>query len=166
MGGHHKVPMAELKIELQKLGCENVVTLLNSGNIIFEAPSENVPNLEMRISTHLEKYFGFSIPTIIRTSKNILDLLEALPFNKIELTKDTRFYVSLLRNNNEGDLKLPWKSLDNSYEIISKQDNTVCSVLDISITKTPKAMSAFEKFYGKDVTTRNWKTIERIGLKI
>jgi hypothetical protein len=27
-------------------------------------------------------------------------------------------------------------------------------------------MEALEKFYGKDMTTRNWNTIERIGEKI
>ena len=35
VGGHHKVPMAELSKELKKLNFENVVTLLNSGNVVF-----------------------------------------------------------------------------------------------------------------------------------
>ena len=32
--------------------------------------------------------------------------------------------------------------------------------------KVPKAMEILEKYYGKDNTTRNWNTIERIGMKI
>ena len=61
---------------------------------------------------------------------------------------------------------LPWKSSDNSYEIIGKSDKTILSVLDLSVAKTPKAMKAFEKFFGTDSTTRNWKTIERIVKKL
>ncbi|MGY8913954.1 MAG: DUF1697 domain-containing protein, partial [Flavobacteriales bacterium] len=38
VGGHHKVPMAVLKTEFEKLGFKNIVTLLNSGNILFEGP--------------------------------------------------------------------------------------------------------------------------------
>ena len=39
------------------------------------------------------------------------------------------------------------------------------SVLDLSEAKTTKAMEVLEKFYGKDITTRNWNTIERIAKK-
>jgi len=66
VGGHHKVPMADLRKELEKLGFENVETLLNSANIIFEAISDYEENLEKKISAHLEKSFGFPIPTIVR----------------------------------------------------------------------------------------------------
>ena len=163
VGGHHKVPMADLNKELQKLKFENIKTLLNSGNIIFEATDESILNLEKKTSEHLEVSFGFPIPTIIRSSEVINQLLSNNPFEDIILSKDIRLYVSFLNKDSESDLALPWTSSDNSYRIIEKRDKTVLSVLDLSISKTPKAMEAFEKFYGKDVTTRNWNTIERIG---
>ena len=166
VGGHHKVPMADLKKELQKLELENIVTLLNSGNIIFDSSSESISMLEKKVSEHLKKSFGFSIPTIIRKSELIYELLNKNPFKDVKLTKDIRLYVSFLRKNDKTNLKLPWKSSDNSYIIIGKNDQTILSVLDLSISKTPKAMGALEKYFGKDITTRNWKTIERIGLKL
>lgn len=166
VGGHHKVPMAILKTEMQKLGFENIITLLNSGNIIFDGPNENTSRLEQQISTHLEKVFGFSIPTIIRTTRVIYNLLDHDPFIAIERTKDIRLYVSFLKNNLEPDLKLPWISSDNSYKIIEKRDQTIISVLDLSISKSPKAMESIEHHYGKEITTRNWNTIERIGKKL
>jgi N-acetyl-gamma-glutamylphosphate reductase len=57
-------------------------------------------------------------------------------------------------------------SFYNSFEIVEKMNETKFSILDLSISKTPKAMEVFEKFYGKDMTTRNWNTIERVGKKI
>ena len=54
----------------------------------------------------------------------------------------------------------------NSYKIIYKKDSSVLSVLDLSVTKTPEAMGVFERFFGKDVTTRNWNTIKRIEKKL
>jgi uncharacterized protein (DUF1697 family) len=166
VGGHHKVPMSELKKEFQKLGFENIVTLLNSGNIIFESSSDNTSSLEQQISTHLEKAFGFPIPTIVRTSGFLGDLLIHNRFIDIERTKDIRLYVSFLKENNDTDLKLPWKSPDNSYIIIEKRDRTIISVLDLSVSKTPKAMESMEHHYEKEITTRNWNTIERIGKKL
>ncbi len=163
VGGHHKVPMADLRSELEKLNLKNIVTLLNSGNIIFEADHGN---LESKISKHLERAFGFPIPTVIRKAEIINELLNNDPFKDVKITKDIRLYVSFLWKNHNAELKLPWRSPDNSYEIIENRDQTIFSILDLSVSKTPKAMEALEKFYGKDMTTRNWNTIERIGEKL
>jgi len=158
--------MADLKKELQKLELENVVTLLNSGNIIFTSTRISESKLEKKISEHLEKSFGFPIPTLIRKSEFIYELLSSNPFKNVKLTKDIRLYVSFLRNNDNTELKLPWKSSDNSYKIIEKKDKTILSVLDLSVSKTPKGMEILEKYFGKDITTRNWNTVERIGKKL
>ncbi len=166
VGGHHKVPMAELQKEMAKLNFENVVTLLNSGNIVFDAIPDDTENLEKRISEHLEKTFGFPIPTIIRHSESILSLLSTDPFKNITVTKDIRLYVSFLSKDSELDMQLPWTSDDNSYKILSIIDNTIVSVLDLSVSQTPKAMEVLEKRFGKDITTRNWKTIQRIEKKL
>ena len=125
VGGHHKVPMAELRIELEKLNLENVITILNSGNIIFDASTDNLTKLEKTISGHLEKLFGFPVPTIIRRSESISDLLNNNPFKDVKLTKDIRLYVSFLKQNTETDLKMPWYSADNSFKIIGKNTDTI-----------------------------------------
>jgi len=158
--------MAELREELQKLNFKNVVTLLNSGNIIFEAAAAPLEDLEHSISQQLENAFGFSVPTIVRTAKSILVLTVKDPFKNILLTKDTRLYVSFLRKNAICQLKLPWVSDDGSYTILSDEDRMILSVLDLSASKTPKAMEILEKSYDSDITTRNWNTIKRIEKKL
>ena len=163
VGGHHKVPMAELRKELEKLGCQNIVTLLNSGNIVFEAISSDLAVLEKTISEHLERSFGFPVPVIIRTSEIISSSIKEQPFKDVTLTKDIRLYVSFLREEIQTDLILPWTSTDKSFTIIDIKDKTIFSVLDLSISKTPKAMLSLERYFGKDITTRNWNTIERLG---
>jgi len=72
VSGHHKVPMAELRKELTKLGFTNVITLLNSGNVIFESSSDDAELLEKTIAEHLEKVFGFQIPVLIRNAAGYL----------------------------------------------------------------------------------------------
>ncbi|MBE0648758.1 MAG: DUF1697 domain-containing protein [Bacteroidales bacterium] len=163
VGGHHKVPMVDLRREFEKLNHKNIVTLLNSGNIVFDAINSDIEELEKKISSHLEKFFGFPIPTIIRTAEMIHRLLDNSPFHDVGLTKDIRLYVSFLRENNQVSLKLPWNSPDNSLKIIGITNKTVLSVVDLSVSETTKAMALLERYFGKDITTRNWNTIERIG---
>ncbi len=166
VGGHHKVPMADLCKVLEKMNCKNVITLLNSGNVIFNVIAGNPESLEKMISVNLENTFGFPIPTIIRKSETILQLYKKAPFQDVKITKDIRLYVSFLKTNKHADLELPWASSDNSFKIIEIRNKIILSILNLSISKTPKAMVALEKFYGNDITTRNWKTIERIVKKL
>jgi uncharacterized protein (DUF1697 family) len=166
VGGHHKVPMIELRNELEKLNLEKVVTILNSGNIIFDAFSDNLEKLENIISAHLDKVFGFSIPTILRKSEMIYSLYETKPFKEVILTKDIQLYVSFLRKNTETELQLPWSNYDGSYQIINKIDNAILSVVDISRTISTKEMKTLENLFGTDITTRNWNTIKRIENKL
>ncbi len=164
VGGHHKVPMADLRKEMEDLNCENVVTVFNTGNILFETAAGESANLEHTISTHLEKVFGFPVPVIIRKSEMIQKMLANDPFQVIPvITKDIRLYVSLLRKAPEVALQLPWTSENQAFQIIEISNNTIFSVLDLSVTKTPKGMENLERYFGKDITTRNWNTIKRVG---
>lgn len=166
VGGHHKLPMAELKKELEGLGLKNVKTLLNSGNVIFNSESDDVEKMEKKISEHLEKTFGFPVPVIITTAEVIRKMHEVAPFQDIAVTKDIRLYVSFLKENKDPLPHLPWTNSDECFSIIRKMEKTVFSVLDLSASKTTDAMKDLEKYFGKDITTRNWNTVERILKKI
>jgi uncharacterized protein (DUF1697 family) len=162
VGGHHKVPMKELKKELESLGFRNVITLLNSGNIILEAENYTTKKLEVELTQKLENIFGFSIPVIVCVAEDIIHIWNQKPFKDIEVTKDIRLYVSFLKQKTNIELNLPWAIEDKSYQILEVYKKIVFSVLDISVTKTPKGMEILEKKFGKDITTRNWNTIEKI----
>ncbi len=155
VGGHHTIPMADLIKVLEKLDYENVVTILNSGNVIFDTIINNPEDLEKTISSKLESTFGFPVPTVVRKSKMIYQLFKEAPFHNVTVTKDIRLYVSFLKKNAKSDLELPWANSDNSYQIIGIKDKTILSILDVSVSKTPKAMGALEKSFGRDITTRN-----------
>ena len=166
VGGHHKIPMADICKQLMEFGLENVVTILNSGNVIFDALTNNQESLEKAISENLENTYGFPVPTIIKTSESIYQLFNDAPFQDVKVTKDIRLYVSFLKKNTQSDLEIPWTSPDNSYTIMEIRDKIILSVLDISVSKTPAAMIALEKSFGTEITTRNWKTIEHIINKL
>lgn len=166
VGGHHKVPMADLRELMEKLGYQNITTILNSGNIIFEAREGKSSDHENELSVALEKSFGFPVPVVVRKASEIEDLISNNPFMNLELTKTQRFYVSFLKTYPEPNQTLPWTTEDGSFKIMENKEKIVFSILDVAVTKTPKGMEALEKFYGKDITTRNWNTINRIHSKL
>jgi uncharacterized protein (DUF1697 family) len=165
VGGHHKVPMADLRTLMGKLGFGDVTTLLASGNVIFTGQQQDTRMLEKQLAADLEKHFGFPIPVLIRTKEQLLDLAAAEPFRDIEVTKDIRRYVSFLMEKPNDPPTAAWKSDDGSFEIKAIYEREVISVLDLSKTKTTKHMDMLGKQFGKDITTRNWNTVEKIVRK-
>lgn len=163
VGGHHKVPMAELRNSLNEVGCNNVRTLMNTGNFVFDTLQTNIQDLETNIEAFISKSFGFPIPVILKTKSEISDLVDHNPFMKINIHKDIRLYVSFLKDSPKLELTTPYLSADNSFKILNILDKTILSVLDLSTTKTPKGMDELEKLFGKNITTRNWNTINKLN---
>ncbi|WP_299765330.1 DUF1697 domain-containing protein [uncultured Dokdonia sp.] len=166
VGGHHKLPMADLKVVFTQLGYTNIITVLNSGNVIFSTTNNHIKNIEKNITDVLEKTFEFPVPTCVREATQIQQLYKNNPFDSIVITKDTRLYISFLNEDVSSSIELPWISSDTSYQIIEKRGTSIVSVLNLSISKTTTAMKILENTYGKNMTTRNWKTIERIIKKL
>ncbi|MBP1465521.1 DUF1697 domain-containing protein [Candidatus Chloroploca sp. M-50] len=78
VGKSIQVPMKTLKGLLEELGLENVVTYLNSGNVLFESERDSSELTEM-IENKLEKTFGQNIPTLVKTSFEIVEIEKAIP---------------------------------------------------------------------------------------
>ncbi len=165
VGGNKKVPMAELKVLLEKSGYHTIKTLLNSGNIILETNTADDQKLENELENLLSAHFGFTIPVIVRRADEIQTLYDLHPFEGIPITKNTRLYISLLKSDVPENLQLPWVSEDNSYRILRKRGKDIISVLELGEKNTIDAMKILEQSYGKAITTRNWNTMEKMVKK-
>ena len=162
IGPHKKVPMARVKELFADFGASQIVTILNSGNVVFAKDARNEHDLEHLIEHMMEREFGFSVPTIIRSTDALKDMIHTDPFAGIFVTKDTRLYATLLKQETKPPLSLPYSSDDASYRIVKATTTVVYSMLDVSKTGTTQVMSVLEKKWGTDITTRNWNTIEKI----
>ncbi|MFF8277258.1 DUF1697 domain-containing protein [Streptomyces lateritius] len=87
VGGHRKVPMAELRSLLADLGHRDVRTYLQSGNAVFttddEAPAEE--ERTAAVENALEKRFGFRVDCLVRSAPYLAAVAEACPFPAAEL---------------------------------------------------------------------------------
>lgn len=155
--------MAELTKALEKAGFKNVQTLLNSGNILFDAPEDKTPHVAEKIEKIIEQSFGFHSNVIIRSVWDMQKLIDADPFGNIPMTDDTQLYVTFLAEAVTATVKLPYKSPAGNFTILRASNTEVCSVLVLEPTvQSTDAMKILEKSYGKNVTTRNWNTVLKL----
>ncbi|MEO6729162.1 MAG: DUF1697 domain-containing protein [Candidatus Dojkabacteria bacterium] len=163
VGGNHIVRMEELRKAFKVAGYSNISTLLATGNVIFDSPSEDLEELTDSLEIFLKKRFGFEIPVLLRTMDNLKKLHNSEPFKGIKVTNETRFYVSFLSEPKKASIPIPYESEGGFFRILSATPEIVCSVLIVSPTSdTVKLMNTIERVYGKRVTTRNWNTIKKL----
>lgn len=93
VGGNNKISMAELKVRFVRLGFSDVVTYINSGNIIF---TTDKPGLELVgiIEQCIKDNFDLDIPVVVRSAQQIADIVKKLPdswVNNKEVRTDVLF---------------------------------------------------------------------------
>ena len=164
VGGNKKIKMADLRTMLTDLGYDNPKTVLASGNAAFDS-DDKAADIQSAIEGAIESTFGFSVSVIVIPRQQIEDLVDANPFDGIDITKDTRLYVTFLPAPPENvTIDIPYHSDDGSFTILQVSDDEVCSVLDLSTgTKSTDAMKILESEFGKNITTRNWNTVLKIA---
>jgi uncharacterized protein (DUF1697 family) len=78
VGKGARVPMKTLKDLLEGLGLSGVVTYLNSGNVLFQS-GLSASELTQLIEVELEQAFGEKIPTLVKTSAEMIEIAESIP---------------------------------------------------------------------------------------
>lgn len=78
VGKEKRIEMRRLKTVFEFLGLADVSTYINSGNIIFKARG-NQQDIRKNIALRLKKEFGFDIPTLVKTKKEMIKIVDTIP---------------------------------------------------------------------------------------
>ena len=152
----------KLRGVFESLGFENVKTVISSGNVIFDSPSRSVKKLEESIETALPEQLGFTSTTILRSQGQLQKLVDEDPFKGMEHSQTSSLNVTFLKKKKQSSIKFPYQVNDRDYTLLGMYGGAICSVIDLTSAKTPDLMAWLEKQFGKEITTRSWKTVERI----
>ena len=84
VGGKNKVPMAELRVVCEALGHTEVSSYIQSGNLVFTAAKSITPN---GLAAAIASEFGIDIHVVLRTERELEQVVKANPFAGIDLSK-------------------------------------------------------------------------------
>ncbi|MEU2869882.1 DUF1697 domain-containing protein [Streptomyces olivoreticuli] len=80
VGGHRKVPMADLRALLTGLGYGGVRTYLQSGNAAFTTAPGDERELAAQVGRAIEDRFGFAVDVLVRDHAYLTSVADACPF--------------------------------------------------------------------------------------
>jgi len=115
VGGKNKVEIKKLKTTFELLGFSNVVTYINSGNIIFEELSKESSVIVSEIESAIRQDFQLEIKVLVRNSENIEAICREIPTTWVKnemMRTDVMFLWEKFDRPQIIDL-LPISSVDN-----------------------------------------------------
>lgn len=182
VSGHKLIKMDVLRKSYENLGFHNVVTYLQSGNIIFSAkktvtneatqeeavaknaaPEEASPKeLARTISRQIEKDFGFDVPVIVLSANQLNEVIENNPFAE-DSTKDKTFLHVTFLSSFPGDVNIhALEEKKQGDEEVSLVGNAVYLYCPHGYGRTKLTNNFLETKLKVIATTRNWKTVNEL----
>src|ERR1051325_8674844 len=79
VGGNNMISMSSLKESFEALGFQNVVTYINSGNIVFKTKENDARKLEKKIEQMMSKDYKLDSKVVIRSLPEMEKLVKSLP---------------------------------------------------------------------------------------
>jgi uncharacterized protein (DUF1697 family) len=157
VGGARKLPMKELAAALEDLGLEDVVTYIQSGNVVFRAPAGKT-KLVTQLERAIEQRFGLDVTVMLRTPAELENLIAANPFGGDE----AKVHIAFLdrRPAQAAIAKLdPDRSPPDEFAV---RGSEVYLHFPNGYGKTKLGADYLERVLGVRATARNWRTTAKL----
>lgn len=163
VGGHKKILMAELRQLFKDLGFDNISTYIQTGNVIFSS-SSGLDNLSLAetIERGIQKHFGFEVPVMVRTTKELQIIADQTPYWNSDNQNIDSLHLTLLDKAPTNELLEKIKTATyepDNFEVI---DQSIFLYCPRQYKDTKLGNNFFERKLKVKATTRNWKTVIKI----
>jgi uncharacterized protein (DUF1697 family) len=161
LGARNKVSMADLRTLFSGLGAEDVTTYVQSGNVVFKSP-DGAGDLVEAIEKSIRRDLGLSVSVLLRTRSQLAKVLAGNPFDG-KKKDSTKLHVTFLTGVPTGARvrKLdPKHSEPDEFRVVGQEVYLLCPN---GYGRSKLSNAYFEKELGMTATTRNWRTVTKLG---
>lgn len=162
VSGQKKILMKDLKALYEKIGFVNVVTYIQSGNVIFDSDG-SYDDVIAKIQSAITKQYDFDVPVQIRESKHFKNIIEACPFSELDLVEEgTRVMVTFLADIPIEDNVVKLMAYVKEPERLVLEGKEVYLHCPNGYGTSKLNNNFLEKKLGVGATTRNWKSVLKL----
>ncbi len=161
VGGKHRIPMKDLVPVFESLGCQQVQSYIQTGNVLFLAEPDVIASLYENLGEALLRCFGF-VPEVLLLDRGAF--LQAIAHNPFPTDEGKSLHLFFLKSvplpDIEGLSRL--KIASEAYQI---HGQVFYLYAPEGIGRSKLAEKA-EKLLGVPATARNWNTVRAIWAKL
>jgi uncharacterized protein (DUF1697 family) len=160
VGGHHKLPMKELRTLLENLGLQNVRTYIQSGNVVFQSQEKDRSRLARQISADIKKDHGFEPDVQLLTAEEMEKAIQSNPFPEGEPEPKSLHLFFLAA--------VPPKPNLEAIDALRTENERFALIDKVFYLHAPdgigrsRLVEKFGRYIDVSMTARNWRTVSKI----
>jgi len=161
VGGRNKLPMRDLAAIFVGAGCTDVTTYIQSGNVVFRAPTRVATRIPKLITDSIAERLNMRVPVVTRSAADFEAVVDGNPYLGIE-ADFTKLHVAFLADHPTevaiGALD-PDRSPGDSYQV---RGGEIYLHLPKGAAASKLSNAYFDAKLGTTSTARNWKTVLKL----
>ena len=160
VGGRNTLPMKALTKLLEGLGCQNIKTYIQSGNVVLQSSEKSTAQLSEAITREVEKRYNFKPHALLLRVKDLEQAVAMNPFPEAESDPKSLHvgFLSAVPMNPDLEKLESLKRDSERFQLI----NSVFYLHAPDGIGRSKLAANTEKCLGVAMTDRNWRTVSKI----
>ena len=162
VGGNNIIKMADLRACLEKHGCSEVKTYIQSGNVIINTKEKDITKETARLEKLLSKEFNYQSTLVLLTKTQMQNAVDSAPKGFGKEPENYRYNVIFLKEPLKSSKALEELSLNPGVDFVVAGSGLLYH--SYPIAKASKShISRISKLpLYKSITIRNWNTTTKL----
>ena len=161
VGGHNKIPMAELRLLCAEMGMGDVQTYIQSGNLVFSS-AKPAAALENALEQSIERRFGHKISVIVRRAGDWAVYVESNPFPEIGKREPNLLALGLAKAALNSQAIKGLRERAANGEQLAQTGEALWVHFPKGVATSKLSPNLMARLVGSPVTLRNWRTVLRL----
>ena len=158
VGGKNILPMKDLVGILEGMGCENVKTYIQSGNVVFRTKKEHAHTIATEMRARILEHHGFEPKVFLLELSELQEAIDKNPFSPEEGKALHFFFLESHPKHPDLDRLMALKSTSEEFTLHKK----VFYLYAPDGIGRSKLAAKVEQSMGVPVTARNWNTVRKL----
>lgn len=161
VAGQKLIKMDALKLHFEMPGFSNIVTYIQSGNVLFDSKETDTSKLCKKVEKQLAAKLGYDVPVVIRSLGEIQTAIKNNPFTKLKESDTRKLYIVYLSDAPSAaalEFLKPYTSDTEELKLIDRE----LYIVTEGIGNSKLTLNIIEKKLGVTGTMRNLATSNKI----
>jgi uncharacterized protein (DUF1697 family) len=158
IGGKNILPMKNLVVILENIGCKKVKTYIQSGNAVFQTVKNETTKLAEKISSRILESRGFKPKVLLLDISELEEAIENNPFETENGKALHFFFLDTLPKQPDLEQLTSVKSTTEEFKL----DKKVFYLYAPDGVGRSKLAAKVEQAIGVPVTARNYNTVNKL----
>jgi uncharacterized protein (DUF1697 family) len=163
VGGTGKLKMAALKALAEDIGLGGPQTLLQSGNLVFEAGGRSTGALEKMLEQEIAGRLAVQTDVMVRTARQLKAALARNPFPKEAKSDPGRLHVHFLKAPASAAAVASLTAAIKGREVVEGAGGEVFIFFPDGAGASKLTGAVIERHLGARGTARNWNTVTKLA---